>query len=132
MVRFSPTRTDFALPLWASWTEIALRQASLAEEHQQSDARLDARSAELAGEERERPSETEGQPIDEVFSAMVAVTAAAFALDAFYGSVRPLVNPWKRRGSRKTDPRVSKARLPGREARGPLATGTRLVVRDPA
>jgi hypothetical protein len=83
----------FSLPLWFYWMEISQRQAEIAEANRSSDEMIDALSAALAGEERERPDESDRNAKDGTFAAMIAIAAAAFAIDALYGTVKPLIKP---------------------------------------
>jgi hypothetical protein len=92
-VRFTPTGTAFSLPLWLYWSQISRQQSATARRHAPSDEMIDAMSASVAGEDREKPDGSEKEQRQETFAAMVAVSAAAFAIDAFYGSVKPLVKP---------------------------------------
>ena len=100
-VRLSAAGSQFSLPLWLYWVEIAREQAALSKKHRPSNETLDALSATLIGEERERPDESEKEARQETFSALIAVTAAAFSLDAFYGSVKPLVKPPANKSARE-------------------------------
>ena len=84
---------SFSLPLWLYWSEISRAQSEIARQHAPSDEMVDAISATIAGEERERPDESNREARQETLAALVAVSAASFALDAFYGSVKPLVDP---------------------------------------
>ena len=92
----------FALPLWVYWSEIARQHAEISRLHHPSDEIVDAISAAFTGEDRERPQEEVEKDVrHEPFSALVAITAAAFALDAFYGTVKPMVSPPKSDAARE-------------------------------
>lgn len=88
-LRLGTHGSAFSLPLWVYWVEIARQQVEVAREHSPSDELIDAISAHAP----DRPDESAKRAGQETYAAMIAVTAAGFALDGFYGSVKPLVNP---------------------------------------
>lgn len=80
-----------AIPLWMLWLQIAAEHAVWAAEARKPDELIDALSSRLAGEDRVLPDWSPGG--SETKSSMVAVAAAAHALDGFYGSIKPLIPP---------------------------------------
>jgi len=55
---------------------------------------IDAASAQMVGEPRPIPADVPvPHPGGEMFASMIAVAAAAHAVDGFYGSIKPLVDP---------------------------------------
>jgi hypothetical protein len=91
--QFSPRGTKFAIPLWSYWAEIAQEQAARAEAGAPSDALLDALSLSNTDDNAELVDQREQVIRDEVFGGMIAIAAAAHAIDGFYGSVKPLIKP---------------------------------------
>jgi hypothetical protein len=88
-----------ALPLWLVWSRLAAQHAADAETARQSDQLIDGISLALLNPgssieddlDEDTPRPTEGTP--EFDASLVAVVAAALAVDGLYGSVKPLVNP---------------------------------------
>jgi hypothetical protein len=70
-----------------AWVRIAIIQARLAEEDRASDELVDAMSARLAGEDREIPVVVERE-WQELSASLVCVSAAAHAIDGFYGALK--------------------------------------------
>jgi hypothetical protein len=92
VVRRDGAEGRISIPLWLVWMQLARRHASEAAMANPSDAFLDAYSASLAGIESAVP---EGETVtgDDMRPAMMAVASAAHALDGFYGSVKPFIDP---------------------------------------
>jgi hypothetical protein len=88
-----------ALPLWLVWSRLSDHHAATAERVRDSDRVIDATSLALANPgtsindylDDDEACPAGGTP--EFDASLVAVVAAALAVDGFYGSVKPLVNP---------------------------------------
>lgn len=87
-----------SIPIWLYWLQLARAHAVDASNAVLSDEMLDNLSARLAGEEVEPI--TAGDGMVEMKEAMGAISAAAYAIDGFYGAVKPLVNPLKSNAKR--------------------------------
>jgi hypothetical protein len=84
------------VPLWQYWLRIARHQVAMSQALRLPDEVLDAMSAQLARIQRDVPEvEPPRGGIEEMHAALVAVTASAHAIDGFYGSIKPLINPPK-------------------------------------
>jgi hypothetical protein len=98
----------FSLPLWSYWEQIARDHAAKAELCRPSDQEIDEISKKLRDADQDQPEEADrekeatktpesnGQESgnnQEEFPSLIAVAAAAFAVDALYGAIKPLVNP---------------------------------------
>ena len=100
------------MPFWVYWAELAGREAATAESLELTDDEIDAigvsfaaaksapsvpspTSADTAQPAAANPDEraTGRGSVDGLFAGMVAVAASAHALDAFYGTVKPMVKP---------------------------------------
>jgi hypothetical protein len=68
---------SLAVPLWEYWARISEEQAHQAAAAAPSDELIDALSASLHGEERQRPDEPGTGGVEEMMAGMVAVGAAA-------------------------------------------------------
>jgi hypothetical protein len=79
------------------WLRISLHQAGLAEQDQLTEDK--ALAVKRALEDGGGPLPAEGEP-NEMDASMVALAAAAFAIDAFYGALRPIVKPPRSNASR--------------------------------
>jgi hypothetical protein len=82
-----------SVPLWLAWLRIARIQARVAHEARESDESLDWASAAIAQLDPPQPRPDPPPEWNEMFASLVAIGAAAYAIDGFYGSVRPLVSP---------------------------------------
>jgi hypothetical protein len=82
-----------SVPLWLAWLRIARIQARVAHEARESDESLDWTSASIAQLDPPQPRPDPPPEWSEMFASLVAIGAAAYAIDGFYGSVRPLVTP---------------------------------------
>ncbi|HXA30109.1 MAG TPA: hypothetical protein VN193_15315 [Candidatus Angelobacter sp.] len=81
-LQLEPVVPELALEMWPHWFEIALRHASVARQHHAQ--LLNARDCQ---------SPTTGQHLDdELQSSIQTITAMAFAVDAFYGSLLEQIN----------------------------------------
>jgi hypothetical protein len=80
-----------SVPIWFYWAKIAQLQAAMASELQQSDGTVDFASASIAGEIRPKPPAVEPGDWDELLAGLVAVVAAAHAIDGFYGVVSRII-----------------------------------------
>ena len=89
-----------SIPLWLYWLKIAEENAVAAEIARPSDYLIDSMADRLNGIETEIPDEPGRQGFAEMKAAMVAVAAAAHAIDALYGSVKQLVSPPNSRARR--------------------------------
>ena len=79
------------------WLRISLDHAGLAEQHELTeDGALAVKRALEGGGQR---LQTAGEP-QEIDSSLVALTAAAFAIDAFYGALKPIIKPPRSKASR--------------------------------
>jgi hypothetical protein len=81
--------------LWVYWAEIAVDHARKARKARTTDAKIDEISAKIARlpDVKEVPDEPEAVGTAETKHAMIAISAAAHAIDGFYGSVKSLVEP---------------------------------------
>lgn len=89
MVELTKDGSKASVPLWLYWLQIAESHAEMAEKARPSDAYLDYLSAQLAHLDVPKVEPGEGENgVRETTAAMVAITAAAHALDGFYGAVK--------------------------------------------
>jgi hypothetical protein len=89
-----PDGTTASIPVWLYWLQIAESHAQRAIEARPSDALLDYASAQLAQMNVPPVVAAEAENgARELTASMVAIGAAAHALDGFYGGFKPLVNP---------------------------------------
>jgi hypothetical protein len=82
-----------SVPLWLHWLRIARMQARMAHEARESDESIDWSSASIAQLNPPQPRPAVPPDWNEMLASLVAIGAAAYAIDGFYGSVRTLVNP---------------------------------------
>ena len=90
------TGNRLSIPVWLYWLQLAQSHAADATKAILSDAMVDNLSLRLFGSDVESvdmPPDSEG--VAEMKEAMEAISAAAHAIDGFYGVVKPLVNPPK-------------------------------------
>jgi hypothetical protein len=83
-----------SIPIWLYWLQLAHTHAINASNAVPPDELLDNLSARLAGldvEPLEQGTNVEANA--EMKESMEAISAAAHAIDGFYGAVKPLVNP---------------------------------------
>lgn len=92
---------EIMVPLWLYWVQVSLENARQSRRMRSSDAHLDSMSAALAGERAGFPDDGSGSNANqELLAAMVAVSSAAHAIDAFYGAIKPIVEPPRSRAKR--------------------------------
>lgn len=84
-----------SLSLWLHWLVVARRAADVAVASRPSDATVDYLSARIQGQERDRPDDENAAGNEEMLNAMIAIAAAAHAIDGFYGAVVEQVKPPK-------------------------------------
>lgn len=86
--------TSAAIPLWSYWLKIAARESDLARAARSPDAHIDAMSLALSQREDGKADSAWTEPeTSELEHAMVAIVAAAHAVDGFYGSVVQVITP---------------------------------------
>lgn len=90
----------FYVEMYELWLEVARENMEEAARRRLTDAECDALSLEIEAVGPLRPVEHLVKQKDEIVPAIVAVTASAIALDGFYGTVEPLVNPPKSNAKR--------------------------------
>jgi hypothetical protein len=94
-------QSQFMVVLWRAWLNIAADHASLAQARKTSPAVVDAFSRNLHGDEDFPVPEGSTDEESEAEAAMIAITAAAFAIDGFYGTVKALVRPSPSKAARQ-------------------------------
>jgi hypothetical protein len=89
------------LPIWLYWAQIAKKAADDAERLTPPDAHIDAMSARLAQQQVPIPDAPD-RGSAQLHAGMIALSASAHSIDAFYGTIKPLVQPPAfRRGTRR-------------------------------
>lgn len=90
-----------AIPLWLQWASISQRHARLARKGQLPDSLIDLLADDLGGvdtlQQRNQFAKSEYAELSE---SLVAIVAAAHAVDGFYGSVTELIGTQSKRAKR--------------------------------
>jgi hypothetical protein len=121
-----------SMMLWLDWAVIARKAAEDATLFEHSDEVIDDLSAALAGLQRRDvtpPAQPAAGGLTEHQHAMIAVAAAAHAIDGFYGSIKPLLFLAPPKGKTSTvapNSRGAEGWLCNRALSAPLARRTRL------
>lgn len=98
--RFGGSEAAFSISLWRAWLDISEEHAKLAACRATPTAAIDALSQRLYGEDSTASTDSAADG-SEAYAALVAIVSAASAVDAFYGTVKPLISPPRSKAARE-------------------------------